>query len=173
MTILGIDPGYATVGFGIVRGDRTRHGLVQCGVIRTPSGGAFATRLKQVYDDISLLITQFQPDAIAIEELFFNKNEKTAIQVSHARGVLLLAGEASGVPLFEYTPLQVKQAVTGYGRAEKQQVMEMVRRLLALNQIPKPDDAADALAVALCHLRSATNLLSVHQNGGNQACSTT
>lgn len=173
MTILGIDPGYATVGFGIVRGDRSRQGLVQCGVIKTPAGGAFATRLKQVYDDISLIIRQFEPDAIAIEELFFNKNEKTAIQVAHARGVLLLAGEESGVPLFEYTPLQVKMAVTGYGRADKQQVMEMVKRLLGLSQVPRPDDAADALATALCHLRSATNLLSQHQNGGNQACSTT
>jgi len=160
MTILGIDPGYATVGFGLVSGDRTGHKLVQCGVITTPAGALFAARLRQIYDDVSLLVRQFEPDAIAIEELFFNKNEKTAIQVAHSRGVLLLAGEVLGVPLFEYTPLQVKQAVTGYGRAEKQQVMEMVRRLLGLDQIPKPDDAADALAIALCHLRSATNLIS-------------
>jgi len=171
MTILGIDPGYATVGFGIVQGDRVRHRLVQYGVIKTPAGGAFAPRLKQIFDDTTVLIRQFTPDAIAIEELFFNKNEKTAIQVSHARGVLLLAGEIVGVPIFEYTPLQVKQAITGYGRAEKQQMMEMVKRHLGLTQIPKPDDAADALAIALCHLRSATNLLSQH--GGNQACSTT
>jgi len=172
MTILGIDPGYATVGFGIVRGDRTKHGLIQHGVIKTPAGGVFAARLKQVYDDISLLIEQFEPDAIAVEELFFNTNTTTAIQVAHARGVLLVAGEAQGVPLFEYTPLQVKQAVTGYGRAEKQQVQQMVQRLLGLNQVPKPDDAADALAVALCHLRSATNLLSQH-GGVKPSCSTT
>jgi len=171
MTILGIDPGYATVGFGIIEGDRGRQKLIQYGAIRTPAGGAFAPRLKQIFDDTCLLIEQFSPDAIAIEELFFNKNEKTAMQVSHARGVLLLAGESMRVPLFEYTPLQVKQAVTGYGRAEKQQMMEMVRRHLGLNQVPKPDDAADALAVALCHLRSATNLLS--QQGGTSACSTT
>ncbi|MCL2568392.1 MAG: crossover junction endodeoxyribonuclease RuvC [Oscillospiraceae bacterium] len=171
MTILGIDPGYATVGFGIVQGNRSRHRLVQCGVITTSAGAPFAERLKQVFDDVSLLIRQFEPDAIAVEELFFNKNEKTAIQVAHARGVLLLAGAASGVPLFEYTPLQVKMAVSGYGRAGKQQVQEMVRRLLQLSQIPKPDDAADALAIALCHLRSATNLLG-KQDGGTQACST-
>ncbi|MCL2563062.1 MAG: crossover junction endodeoxyribonuclease RuvC [Oscillospiraceae bacterium] len=172
MTILGIDPGYATVGFGIIQGDRSKQKLIQYGAIRTPAGEAFAARLRQVFDDTCLLVRQFCPDAIAIEELFFNKNEKTAIQVAHARGVLLLAGESLGVPLYEYTPLQVKQAVTGYGRADKGQMMEMVRRHLGLNQIPKPDDAADALAVALCHLRSATNLLSKRQ-GGNQACSTT
>ena len=119
MTILGIDPGYATVGFGIVQGDRTRQNLIQYGVIRTPAGGPLAPRLKQVFDDTCLLIQQFEPDAMAIEELFFNKNEKTAISVSHGRGVLLLAGEVMGTPIFEYTPLQVKQAVTGYGRAEK------------------------------------------------------
>ena len=172
MVILGIDPGYATVGFGLVEGDRGQQKLIQCGVIRTPAGGAFAPRLHRIFEDTCLLIRQFSPAAIAIEELFFNKNEKTAIQVAHARGVLLLAGERLGVPLFEYTPLQIKQAITGYGRADKQQMMEMVRRLLGLNQIPKPDDAADALAIALCHLRSATNLLS-RDNGGNQACSTT
>ena len=159
MTILGIDPGYATVGFGLIEGDRTKQQLIQYGVIRTPAGGPLAPRLKQIYDDTTLLIQQFQPDAIVVEQLFFNKNEKTAIAVAHGRGVLLLAGESMGLPVFEYTPLQVKQAVTGYGRAEKEQVMEMVKRLLSMNQIPRPDDAADALAVALCHLRSATNLL--------------
>ena len=164
MTILGIDPGYATVGFGLVEGDRSRQRFIQCGAIRTPAGDPLAARLKQIYDDTCLLIQQFKPEAMAVEKLFFNKNEKTAIDVSHGRGVLLLAGETMGLPVFEYTPLQVKQAVTGYGRAEKEQVMEMVKRLLALKQIPKPDDAADALAVALCHLRSATNLLA--QLGG-------
>ena len=166
MTILGIDPGYATVGFGLVQGDRSRQQLIQCGVIRTPAGGPLAPRLKQIYDDTCLLIEQFTPDVMVVEALFFNKNEKTAISVAHGRGVLLLAGEAMGLPVFEYTPLQVKQAVTGYGRAEKSQVMEMVRRLLGMSQVPKPDDAADALAVALCHLRSATNLLSQVRKSG-------
>jgi len=159
MVILGIDPGYATVGFGLVEGDRVRQRLIQCGTITTPAGGPLAPRLKQIYDDTCLLIRQFTPDAMAVEALFFNTNAKTAIPVAHGRGVLLLAGETMGIPVFEYTPLQVKQAVTGYGRAEKEQVMEMVRRLLGLAQIPKPDDAADALAVALCHLRSATSLM--------------
>ncbi|MCL2843682.1 MAG: crossover junction endodeoxyribonuclease RuvC [Oscillospiraceae bacterium] len=170
MTILGIDPGYATVGFGLIKGNRSRQEVITYGAITTPAGDPFAARLKQVYDDTCLLLEQFKPDAMAVEELFFNKNEKTAISVAHARGVLLLAGQAMGVPMFEYTPLQVKQAITGYGRAEKQQMMEMVKRLLKLNQIPKPDDAADALAVALCHMRSANNLLS--SVGGSEICST-
>lgn len=159
MTILGIDPGYAIVGFGIITSSRSKQSVVQYGAIRTPAGEPLATRLRQVYDDTCLLIQQFQPAALAVEQLFFHKNAKTAIPVAHGRGVILLAGETMGVPLFEYTPLQVKQAVTGYGRAEKEQVMEMVRRLLNLATIPRPDDAADALAVALCHARSATSLL--------------
>ena len=170
MTILGIDPGYAIVGFGIIKGDRVRPQVIQYGAIRTESGGPLAPRLKQIYQDTCLLIDQFSPDVIAMEELFFHKNVTTGISVAHARGVLLLAGETMGVPMFEYTPLQVKQAITGYGRADKKQMMEMVRRLLNMNQIPKPDDAADALAVALCHSRSATNLLSKH--GGSDVCST-
>jgi len=128
-------------------------------------------RLKAVYDDMSFIIERFKPDEVAVEELFFNTNAKTAITVGQARGVLLLAGEIMGVPLFEYTPLQVKQAITGYGRAEKKQMMEMVRRLLGMQQIPKPDDAADALAIALCHMRSSTNLLMKHGDEG--VCSTT
>ena len=170
MTILGIDPGYATVGFGIIQGNRTQQRLIQYGVMRTPADMPFSERLKQIYDDTCLLIQQFTPDVMAVEALFFNKNEKTAISVAHARGVLLLAGESMGVPMFEYTPLQIKQAITGYGRADKKQMMEMVRRLLNMNQIPTPDDAADALAVALCHSRSATNLLTKH--GGQDLCST-
>jgi len=118
---------------------------------------------------VTELIEAFRPDAIAVEEIFFNTNQTTGISVAQGRGVILLAGEQKGVPLFEYTPLQVKQTVTGYGRAEKRQVMEMVRRLLGLNVIPQPDDAADALAVAICHARAATSLLS--QLGGN-VCST-
>jgi len=171
MTILGIDPGYATVGFWKMDVDGARQQVVQYGAIRTEAGGPLAPRLKQIYQDTCLLIEQFSPDVIAIEELFFNTNVTTGIAVSQARGVLLLAGETMGVPLYEYTPLQVKQAITGYGRAEKKQMMEMVRRLLNLQQVPKPDDAADALAIALCHVRSAANLLAKH--GGRDVCSTT
>lgn len=165
MTVLGIDPGYATVGFGIITGNRVRHQVVQYGAIRTEAGEPLPQRLKQIYDDATLLITQFSPDVMAIEQLFFNTNTTTALSVAEARGVLLLAAESCGLPIFEYTPLQVKQAVTGYGRAEKQQVMELVRRLLHMQTIPRPDDAADALAVALCHARSATNLMRQHRGG--------
>ncbi|MCL2368433.1 MAG: crossover junction endodeoxyribonuclease RuvC [Oscillospiraceae bacterium] len=171
MTILGIDPGYATVGFGIIQGDRVRQKLVTYGAIRTPAGEPIAARLKQIYDDATLLIGQFAPEAMAIEQLFFNTNTTTAMAVAQARGVLLLAAETLGVPIFEYTPLQVKNAITGYGRAEKKQMMEMVRRLLSMDHIPKPDDAADALAVSLCHMRSATNRMS--QIKGGSSCSTT
>jgi len=159
MKILGIDPGIATIGFGIVDAEKDRQALVSYGAIRTEAGESLAKRLGQIYADAARLITEFQPDAIAIEELFWGANRKTGISVAHGRGVLLLAGQDMGVPLFEYTPLQVKQAVVGYGRADKRQVMEMVKRLLHMNRAPKPDDAADALAIALCHARSATSLL--------------
>jgi len=169
MIILGIDPGIATVGFGIIKAQGSGQSLVRCGVIRTEAGQRLSLRLKQIHSDVTELIEAFRPDAIAVEEIFFNTNQTTGISVAQGRGVILLAGEQKGVPLFEYTPLQVKQTVTGYGRAEKRQVMEMVRRLLGLNVIPQPDDAADALAVAICHARASTSLLS--QLGGN-VCST-
>lgn len=169
-TILGIDPGIATVGFGVIRAEGSRHELVRCGVISTPAGQRLSVRLQQIYDDMLDLIKMFNPDAISVEELFFNTNIKTGISVAHGRGVVLLAGQQSGVPMFEYTPLQVKQAITGYGRADKKQMMEMVRRLLNMNEVAKPDDASDALALAICHARFSVSLMNF--DGGNSPCST-
>ena len=165
MRIMGIDPGYAIVGVGLVDYDNVRFSLVEYGAITTPAELSFETRLRQIYDDMVGLITQYRPDAVAMEQLFFTTNRTTAIAVAEARGVLLLAAEQQGVPVFNYTPLQVKSAVVGYGKAEKEQVMEMTRRLLNLKSVPQPDDAADALAIAICHARSATSLLS--RVGGN------
>ena len=170
MRILGIDPGIATVGFGVIDADRGRQSYVSCGVISTPAHTPLSSRLNQIYEDLGRLIDTFKPDAISIEELFFNTNITTGISVAHGRGVILLAAYRRGVPVFEYTPLQVKQAVVGYGRAEKRQIIDMVRRILNMSAPPKPDDAADAVAMAICHARSATSLLS--RNGGDNACST-
>jgi crossover junction endodeoxyribonuclease RuvC len=159
MMILGIDPGFAIVGFGVVEAAGVRQRLVQCGAINTPAGLPLPTRLRQIADDMETLLDQFRPEAMAVEELFFNTNVTTGIGVAQARGVILVAAERRGIPIFEYTPSQVKQAVVGYGKAEKRQVMEMTRRLLNLRSVPKPDDAADAVAIALCHARSATSRL--------------
>ena len=159
MRILGIDPGVATIGFGLVEADRGRQRLLQFGVITTPPGIPLSSRLWQISEDMSSLLSQLRPDEAAVEELFFSKNITTGIAVAHGRGVLLLELEKAGVPVFEYTPMQVKQAVVGYGKAEKRQVMLMTARLLNMKEIPRPDDAADALALALCHARSATSLL--------------
>jgi len=159
MRILGIDPGVAIVGFGVIDADRGQQQMIQYGAINTAAGLPLATRLVQINRDLTELITQFQPDEIAVEELFFSKNITTGIAVAHARGVILYTAETMQIPVYEYTPMQVKQAVVGYGLAEKSQVMDMVRRLLKLKTIPKPDDAADALAIAVCHARSATSLL--------------
>ena len=155
MRILGIDPGIALVGFGVVD-VLPRGGLVagRYGHISTESGTPVPDRLKILYDDTCSIIREYRPDVVAVEELFFNKNAKTAITAAQARGVLMLAAVNCGVPVTEYTPLQVKQSVTGYGRATKQQVQAMVTRLLRLQEIPKPDDTADALAVAICHANS-------------------
>ena len=150
MIILGIDPGVATIGFGLVRAERNRNQLLRYGVITTPPG---------ISNDMEELICAFHPDEMAVEELFFTKNITTGIAVAHGRGVILLAAEKLGVPVFEYTPMQVKQAVVGYGKAEKRQVMLMTQRLLHMKEIPRPDDAADALALAICHSRAATSLL--------------
>lgn len=169
MRILGIDPGIATIGFGLVESEKNRQRLVQCGVISTPAHTSLSSRLEQIYDDMLQLLDLFRPDAVSIEELFFNTNITTGIAVAHGRGVLLLACRKAGVRVYEYTPLQVKQAVVGYGRAEKKQVMEMVRRLCNLSAPPKPDDAADAVALALCHARSNTSLLF---KGDGEECST-
>lgn len=171
MRILGIDPGIATVGFGVVDSERSELRLVNYGVITTPAHTSLSSRLDRIYADMEQLCDAFKPDAIAYEELFFNTNITTGIAVAHGRGVLLLAGYRSGAPVFEYTPLQVKQAVVGYGRASKNQVIDMVRRILNMKAPPKPDDAADALALAICHARSSTSLLTKH--GGEAPCSTT
>ena len=159
MIILGIDPGVATIGFGVIRADRRKNVLLRYGVITTPPGIPLSRRLLQISDDMEELVHAFHPDEMAVEELFFTKNITTGIAVAHGRGVLLYAAEKCGVPLYEYTPSQVKLAVTGYGKAEKRQVMDMTRRLLNLKAIPRPDDAADALALALCHARSFTSRL--------------
>ena len=169
MIILGIDPGIATVGFGVIDESGAVIKPVRYGVISTQAGLRLSVRLSQIYNDMLSLIDTFHPDAISVEELFFNTNLKTGIAVAHGRGVVLLAGQQSGVPMFEYTPLQVKQAMTGYGRAEKRQVMEMVKNILGLTKIPKPDDAADALALAVTHSRFSNSLLNF---GGNNECST-
>lgn len=134
--------------------------MLRYGAVTTPAGMEFPQRLKLIYDDMTELLHMLKPDVVSIEELFFNTNITTGIQVAHGRGVILLACTNCGIPIFEYTPLQVKQAVAGYGRAEKRQVMDMTKRLLHLEKMPRPDDAADGLALALCHARSSTSLLS-------------
>ena len=159
MRILGIDPGLATVGFSIVDTDKAKMKLVTCGIISTPAHTSLSSRLDRIFDDLNELISTFSPDVMSIEELFFNTNITTGISVAHARGVILLAAYRAGVRVFEYTPLQVKQAVVGYGRAEKKQVQEMTRLILNLEKIPKPDDTADALAMAICHGHASGSLL--------------
>ena len=161
MVILGIDPGFAIVGFGVLEGDRGRQRLLRCGAITTPAGRSLPARLVQIEDDMAQLLETFRPGAMAVEELFFNNNVTTGIGVAQARGVILAAAERAGVPIFEYSPSQVKQAVAGYGKAEKRQVMEMTRRLLGLSAVPRPDDAADAVAIALCPARSFTSRLAL------------
>lgn len=169
LRILGIDPGLATVGFSIVDVEKSKMKLVTCGVISTPAHTSLSSRLDRIFEDMNELISSFNPDVMSIEELFFNTNITTGIAVAHARGVILLSAYRAGVQVFEYTPLQVKQAVVGYGRAEKNQVIDMVRRILALPAAPRPDDAADAVALAICHARSSTSLLS---KGVTDICST-
>ena len=159
MRILGIDPGYATTGFGILEAGRGSVQLLNYGTITTPTTLTFPERLVVLYDDMTQLIETVKPDAVAVEELFWGHNVTTGIGVSHGRGVILLSICKSGAPLFEYTPNQVKQAVVGYGGAEKHQVMDMTRRLLHMEKVARPDDAADAIAIALCHARSSTSLL--------------
>lgn len=155
MVVLGIDPGYAIVGWGLVEFKNNTFRPLRYGAVTTEADVDFNKRLKMIYDDISEISDMFKPDAIAIERLYFTTNQKTAIMVAEARGVILLAGEERNIPIFEYTPLQVKTAVTGYGKAKKPQVMEMTRRLLKLSEVPKPDDTADALAIALTHIQAA------------------
>ena len=172
MRILGIDPGIGTVGFGVIDSEKGKNTYVACGVISTPPNTALSPRLDMIYKDLNQLIDAFAPDAISVEELFFSKNITTGIAVAHGRGVILLSCYQSGIPVFEYTPMQVKQSVVGYGNAKKPQVIYMVQRLLNMQNPPRPDDAADALALAICHARSSTSILSKAQQGGKDECST-
>ena len=151
MLILGIDPGYAIIGWGVIRYERGRYIPVDFGAITTNAGVPFNRRLEQIYDQLNELLDTHHPDVVAVEKLYFQTNAKTAIDVAQARGVTMLALQQHGVPVYEYTPLQVKSAVTGFGQAQKPQVMEMTKRLLRLKAVPKPDDTADALAIAICH----------------------
>ena len=164
MRILGIDPGYGITGFGLIEGDRGQFRLLRCGAITTTPNSEFTGRLMTIYQDMKDLLELAKPDAVAIEELFFGQNVTTGINVAQARGVILLAIRQADIPIFEYKPMQVKQSVVGYGKASKHQVMDMTRRLLHLEAVPKPDDAADAVAIALCHARSSTSLLGRLQN---------
>ena len=157
MVILGIDPGYAIVGYGAVEVDKGRMRALGYGAITTPAGVPLQNRLLEIYQDMLTLLDHFKPDAVSVEELFFNTNVTTGIAVGHARGVILLAIAQKGLPFYEYTPGQVKQAVVGYGKAEKRQVMELTRNILGLRKIPRPDDAADALALAVCHAHSVSS----------------
>ena len=159
MRILGIDPGYAIVGWGVVQYEGGRFQAQDFGAVTTTSGTPFLQRLDVIYEQLIAILTHHKPDAMAIEKLYFKNNQKTAIEVAEARGVILLAAQRCGVPVFEYTPLQVKSAVTGFGQAQKPQVMEMTRRLLRLQAVPKPDDTADALAIAICHAQTGGTAL--------------
>lgn len=164
MIVLGIDPGYAIVGVGVVEYKNSRFSLVNYGAITTDAGVPFNRRLEIIYDDLTAIIEKYKPAAMSVEKLFYNSNAKTVIDVSQARGVIMLAAQKTHTPVYEYTPLQVKQSVVGYGRAEKKQVQDMTRRILALSEIPKPDDAADALAMAICHAHSGSSMLDPVKN---------
>lgn len=159
MRILGIDPGYAIVGYGIIDYKSNRFETVDYGAILTNAGAAFHERLELIYDGLFSLMEKYRPEVMSLEKLFYNNNAKTVIDVSQARGVTMLAAQKNGLDIFEYTPLQVKQSVVGYGKAEKKQVQEMTRIILKLDAIPKPDDTADALAMAICHAHSSASLL--------------
>lgn len=159
MLILGIDPGYAIVGYGLVEYQNNRFRTVDYGAITTPAGMPFPQRLQIIYQETQALLENYHPQAMAVEKLYFQNNQKTAIDVAQARGVVLLAAQLQQVEIFEYTPLQVKSSVVGYGQAVKKQVQEMTRVLLHLDSIPKPDDTADALAIAICHAHSSGSLM--------------
>lgn len=168
MKILGIDPGYAIVGFGIIEANAGKYRAAEYGAIVTKAHTEFSSRLEIIYDRLNEIIEKHHPDAVSIEKVFYRSNAKTVIEVSQARGVILLACKKHLLKSYEYTPLQVKQAVAGYGKAEKEQVQEMVKRLLCLKEIPKPDDTADALAMAICHGQASGSLFRQRYfNGGN------
>jgi crossover junction endodeoxyribonuclease RuvC len=162
--ILGIDPGIAIVGWGVVDYRGNQFKTLGYGSITTPKEESTEMRLSRIYDDMNVILERYKPEAMAVEELFFNTNQTTAIRVAEARGVILLAAQRAGVPIFEYTPLQVKQSVVGYGRAEKKQVITMVSMMLGLQKPPKPDDTADALAIAVTHAHSGASRLASYYN---------
>ncbi len=167
MRIIGIDPGYAIVGYGIIDYSSNHFSVVDYGAVTTKAHTPFDSRLSTIYDGLTQLISMYKPDAMSIEKLFFNTNTTTAIDVAQARGVIVLAAAHGGLNIADYTPLQVKQSVVGYGRAEKKQVQEMTRLMLNLKSVPKPDDTADALALAICHAHSAGSMLGrIKFNGG-------
>ena len=163
MKILGIDPGYGITGFGLVEANRGQFQLLRCGAITTPPNTDFSWRLEVIYNDMVELLRVTQPDVVAIEELFFGHNVTTGIGVAQSRGVILLAIRQAGLEVYSYKPMQVKQSLVGYGNATKHQMQDMTKRLLHLNAMPKPDDAADAIAIALCHGRSSTSLIAQAQ----------
>jgi crossover junction endodeoxyribonuclease RuvC len=152
MIVIGIDPGLATVGFGVIRNEKSVITPVSYGCIKTSAEKQTPQRLMEIYTEVIALFEKYSPEAVAVERLFFNENVTNAMSVSEARGVIVLAAQQKHIPVFEYTPLQVKQAITGSGRADKKQMQEMIKRLLNLKEIPKPDDAADGLSIALCHI---------------------
>lgn len=160
MRILGIDPGYAIVGYGVLEFDNVRFKVINYGAITTEPETPFDKRLLEIYNDMRVILDRFRPDCMSIEKLYFNTNTTTGIDVAQARGVIMLAAAGLDIPIYEYTPLQVKVAVTGYGRAEKHQMQEMVKNILHLNAVPKPDDTADALAIAICHGHTGGSRLS-------------
>ncbi len=164
MVVFGIDPGYAIVGWGAIRFQSNAYKPLGFGAVETEAHTDFNQRLETIYDEIYAILDRCRPDALAIERLYFQTNKTTAIKVAQARGVTLLAAQKLRIPIFEYTPLQVKTAVTGYGKAKKPQVMEMTRRLLHLSEVPKPDDTADALAIAICHAQAAGSQLRMELN---------
>ncbi len=155
MRILGIDPGYGITGYSIIDYIGNRFKLIASGAIKTPANMSFPLRLSEIFTDLNTIIDKYEPDAISVEELFFNNNTKTAINVAQARGVILVVGCQRGIPTYEYTPLQVKQAVVGYGRADKMQVQKMVKTILNVETLPKLDDITDSMAIAICHAHSA------------------
>lgn len=159
MIILGIDPGYAIVGYGVIKYEANRFTVIDYGAVTTQAHTPFVERLEIIYNNLNEIMKRYKPEAMAIEKLFYNTNAKTVIDVAQARGVTVLAAQQNGVEMFEYTPLQVKQSVVGYGRAEKKQVQEMTRVILNLEKIPKPDDTADALAMAICHAHSSGSVM--------------
>ena len=154
MRILGIDPGYGITGFGLIEGERGQFRLLRCGAITTPAGADFSARLEMIYEDMRQLLDVCKPDCVAIEELFFGQNVTTGIGVAQSRGVILLAIRQAGLQVYPYKPMQVKQSVVGYGNATKHQVQDMTRRILGLERMPKPDDAADAIACAITHCQA-------------------